>query len=417
MIYFFDNNLFKYIKQQKIEDEKLAINEIKPNIYYVGAKDYDRRLFDELIPLPNGTSYNAYLIIGDKKTALIDSVDGTKFQVLKSNLKKIGITDIDYLISNHTEQDHSESIAKLINLYPNAKVVTNEKGKEHLMVHLHIPDEKFIVKKTDETLSLGNKTLKFIDAPWVHWPETMFTLAVEDKIIFTCDLFGTHLAQSDPFVTDKALTYVSAKRYYAEIMMPFRKIVVRHLEMLDNYKFDMIGPSHGPVHQDPSFIINAYKDWASEDVKNEVVLPYVSMHHSVKEMVEYFTEALIERGITVKPHNLSVTDVGELAMDLVDAATIILGAPAVLTGPHPLAAYATILVDALRPKAKYFGIIGSYGWKCQLVEKVLSLVTRIKPEIFEPIVVRGKVTEKGLKALDKLADEIYEKHKALGLVK
>ncbi|NHK29744.1 MAG: FprA family A-type flavoprotein [Asgard group archaeon] len=395
----------------------MAINEIKPNIYYVGAKDYDRRLFDELIPLPNGTSYNAYLVIGDKKTALIDSVDGSKFHILKSNIKKIGLKKIDYIVSNHTEQDHSESIVKLVKLYPEAKVVTNAKGKEHLMVHLHIPEDKFIVKKTDETLSLGNKTLKFIDAPWVHWPETMFTLVVEDKILFTCDLFGTHLAQSDPFVEDKALTYVSAKRYYAEIMMPFRKIVVKHLEKLKNYDFDMIGPSHGPVHQDPSFIIDAYKEWTSDEVKNEVIIPYVSMHHSVKEMVEHLTEALIDRGITVKPYNLAVTDIGELAMDLVDAATIILGAPAVLTGPHPLAAYATILVDALRPKVKHFGIIGSYGWKCQLVEKVISLISRVKPEIFEPIIVRGKVTDKGLKALDNLAEEIFEKHKALGLVK
>ena len=103
----------------------MAINEIKPNIYYVGAKDYDRRLFDELIPLPNGTSYNAYLVIGDKKTALIDSVDGSKFYILKSNIKKIGIKKIDYIVSNHTEQDHSESIAKLVKLYPDAKVVTN----------------------------------------------------------------------------------------------------------------------------------------------------------------------------------------------------------------------------------------------------------------------------------------------------
>ncbi|NHJ47513.1 MAG: FprA family A-type flavoprotein, partial [Asgard group archaeon] len=329
----------------------MAITEIKPNIYYVGAKDFDRRLFDELIPLPHGTSYNAYLVIGDKKTALVDSVDGVKFHILKSNLKQAGIKKIDYLVSNHTEQDHSESIAKLVKIYPDAKVVTNAKGKEHLMVHLHIPEEKFIVKKTDETLSLGNKTLKFIDAPWVHWPETMFTLAVEDKVIFTCDLFGTHLAQSDAFVTDKPLTYVSAKRYYAEIMMPFRKIVQRHLKMLENYEFDMIGPSHGPVHQDPSFIIDAYKEWTSDEVKNEVIIPYVSMHHSVKEMVEHLTETLVNKGITVKPYNLTATDIGELAMDLVDTATIILGAPAVLTGPHPVAAYAVILVNALRPKA------------------------------------------------------------------
>ncbi|MHA1123357.1 MAG: FprA family A-type flavoprotein, partial [Candidatus Heimdallarchaeota archaeon] len=209
----------------------MVSQEIKPNIFYVGAKDYDRRLFDDLIPLPDGTSYNSYLVIGSKKTALIK-------------------------------------------MYPEAKVVTNPKGKEHLMVHLHIPEEKFLVKKDGETLSLGDKTLQFIEAPWVHWPETMFTLVIEDKILFSCDLFGTHLAQSETFVTDEAKTYESAKRYYAEIMMPFRKLIVKHCKKLEDYDFDMIAPSHGPIHKNPKHIIDAYKDWISDDVKNEVVLPY-----------------------------------------------------------------------------------------------------------------------------------------------
>ncbi|NHJ87087.1 MAG: FprA family A-type flavoprotein [Asgard group archaeon] len=394
----------------------MAVAEIKPNIYFVGAKDFDRRLFDELIPLPNGTTYNSYLIIGSEKTAIIDSVDGSKFYELEKNLAKLKVKKIDYIISNHTEQDHSEGIVQLIEKYPKAQIVTNSKGKEHLMVHLHLPEERFIVKDEGETLSLGNKTLEFINAPWVHWPETMLTYLKEDKIIFTCDLFGTHLAQSEPFVTDEAKTYESAKRYYAEIMMPFRKIIVKHIEKLSNYDFDMIAPSHGPVHQNPAFIINAYKDWISDEVKNEVVIPYVSMHHSVKEMVEYFSDVLTEKGIQVRPYNLTVTDIGELAMALVDTATIVIGAPAVLTGPHPLAVYATYLANALRPKAKFASIIASYGWKCQLKEDLIAMLTRIKPELLEPVVLRGKMTDEGKKQLDELAEKIYQKHKSLGLV-
>jgi len=395
----------------------MTIAKLKPNIYFVGAKHYDRRLFDELIPLPEGTTYNAYLVIGSEKTALIDSVDGAKFYVLKENLKKAKIKTIDYLVSNHTEQDHSESLVELIKLYPKAKVVTNAKGKDHLMVHLHIPEEKFIVKGEGETLSLGDKTLQFFNIPWVHWPETMMTLAQEDKIVFTCDLFGTHLAQSEPFVVDKAKTYSSAKRYYAEIMMPFRKLIRKHIEKLEGIDFDMIAPSHGPVHQNPEFIINAYKDWISDDVKNEVVIPYVSMHHSVKEMVEYLTCALAEKGITVKPFNLTVTDIGELAMELVDAATIVIGTPAVLTGAHPAAVYATYLANALRPKAKFATVIGSFGWKCQMKEQIVGMLTRIRPELLEPVVVRGKMTDEGRKALDKLADSIEAKHKELKILK
>jgi len=391
--------------------------EIKPKIYAVGAKDYDRRLFDELIPLPQGTTYNAYLIIGSEKTALIDTVDGTKFHELLHNLKQSPAKTIDYIISNHSEQDHSEGLVKMLELYPKAKVVTSSLGKEHLMVHLHIPEDKFLVKEDGETLSLGDKTLEIITIPWVHWPETIATYIKEDKIIFTCDLFGTHLAQSETFVVDEALTYQSAKRYYAEIMMPFRKLIKKHLKKLENYDFDMIAPSHGPVHQKPQFIINAYKEWIADEVKNEVLLPYISMHHSVREMVEYLIEKLVEKGITVKPYNLAVTDIGELAMDLVDAATIIVGAPAVLTGAHPLAIYATYLVNALRPKAKFASIIGSYGWKCHLKEQLVGILTRIRPEFIEPVIVRGKLTDEGRKKLDELAETVYQKHKALGIVK
>ncbi len=395
----------------------MAIHELKPNIYYVGAKDYDRQLFDELIPLPDGTTYNSYLVIGSKKTALVDTVDGTKFYELVANIKKTPCKKIDYLVSNHAEQDHSESLVKLLDIYPDAKVVTNAKGKEHLMVHLHIPEDRFIAKNDGEELSLGDKTLVFIEAPWVHWPETMFTLAKEDKIIFTCDFFGTHLSQSQPFVTDEAKTYESAKRYYAEIMMPFRKLIVRHLKKLENYDFDMIAPSHGPIHQKPDIIINAYKDWISDNVKNEVIIPYVSMHHSVKEMVEYFTTALIERGIVVKPFNLTVTDIGELAMALVDAATLVVGTPAVLTGAHPTVVSAVYLANAIRPKTKFATIIGSYGWKCQLPDQLVDMLTRIRPELIDPVIVRGKVTEEGLTKLDELANKIQAKHKELGILK
>ncbi|MGC9779247.1 MAG: FprA family A-type flavoprotein [Candidatus Heimdallarchaeota archaeon] len=395
----------------------MAIHELKPNIYYVGAKDYDRQLFDELIALPDGTTYNSYLVIGSKKTALVDTVDGTKFYELVANIKKTPCKKIDYLVSNHAEQDHSESLVKLLDIYPDAKVVTNAKGKEHLMVHLHIPEDRFIAKNDGEELSLGDKTLVFIEAPWVHWPETMFTLAKEDKIIFTCDFFGTHLSQSQPFVTDEAKTYESAKRYYAEIMMPFRKLIVRHLKKLENYDFDMIAPSHGPIHQKPDIIINAYKDWISDNVKNEVIIPYVSMHHSVKEMVEYFTTALIERGIVVKPFNLTVTDIGELAMALVDAATLVVGTPAVLTGAHPTVVSAVYLANAIRPKTKFATIIGSYGWKCQLPDQLVDMLTRIRPELIDPVIVRGKVTEEGLTKLDELANKIQAKHKELGILK
>ena len=392
------------------------MRQLKPNVYSVGAIDWDRRLFDELIPLPDGTSYNAYLIKGSEKTALLDTVDPTKADVLIENLVNVGTDRIDYVVAHHAEQDHSGSIPDILLLYPDAKVVTNSKCKGMLIDLLGISEDKFITVEDGQTLSLGDKTLQFIFVPWVHWPETLGTYLREDKILFPCDFFGSHLATSSLFVDDEAVVYEAAKRYYAEIMMPFRGQIIKNLEKLKDLQIDIIASSHGPVYDKPEFLIDAYKDWVSDRVKNEVVLPYVSMHGSTRKMVEHFIDALIERGITVRQFKLSAVDIGELAMSLVDAATIVLGTPTVLTGAHPLAAYAAILANALRPKAKFASIIGSFGWGGRMVEQLTGLLSNLKVELLEPVVAKGCPKDDDFTALDRLADKILAKHKQLGIV-
>ncbi|MEW6026371.1 MAG: FprA family A-type flavoprotein [Planctomycetota bacterium] len=389
----------------------MASRVIKNNVFSVGAIDWDRRLFDELIPLPDGTSYNAYLISGKDKTALLDTVDPAKESELINNLKELGISKIDYVICHHAEQDHSGTIPKILELYPMAKVVTNQKCKEMLKDLLLIPDERFIEIKDRETVSLGDKTLEFIIAPWVHWPETMVTYLKEDKVLFSCDFLGSHLASSDMYVTDEALVYRCAKRYYAEIMMPFRTNIKKHMEKIKDLQIEIVAPSHGPVYLKPSFIIDAYKDWVSDNVKNEVILPYVSMHGSTERMTKYFTEALIKRNIAVKPFNLTKTDIGELAMALVDAATIIIGSPTVLAGPHPATLYATYLANLLRPKTRFASLIGSYGWGGKMAEQITGILSNLKSEIIEPVIIRGYPKDADFKALDRLADDILRKHK------
>jgi flavorubredoxin len=391
------------------------MRQLIPNIYAVGAIDWDRRLFDELIPLPDGTSYNAYLIKGSEKTALLDTVDPTKTTVLIDNLVKLGIDKIDYLIAHHAEQDHSGAIPDILMLYTDAKVVTNPKCKGMLIDLLNVPEDKFITVDDGQTLSLGDKTLQFIYIPWVHWPETMGTYLQEDKILFPCDFFGSHLATSNLFVDDEAVVYEAAKRYYAEIMMPFRQTIQKNLEKIRNLQIDMLATSHGPVYDKPGFIIDAYKDWGSDKVKNEVVLPYISMHDSTRKMVEHFVDALIERGITVRQFNLTAADIGKLAISLVDAATIVVGSPTVLNGAHPQVAYACILANALRPKTKFASIIGSYGWGGKMVEQITGLLSNLKVEILEPVIAKGYPKDDDFVALDKLADEILGKHKALGI--
>jgi flavorubredoxin len=389
--------------------------QLKPNIYAVGAIDWDRRLFDELIPLPDGTSYNAYLIKGSEKTALLDTVDPTKTETLIDNLVKLGTEKIDYLISHHAEQDHSGAIPDILTLYPDAKVVTNPKCKGMLIDLLDVDQGRFITVDDGQTLSLGDKTLQFVYIPWVHWPETMGTYVQEDRILFPCDFFGSHLASSSLVVEDDPLVYEAAKRYYAEIMMPFRGPIKKNLEKIKDLQIEMIASSHGPIYDKPDFIINAYKDWVGDDVKNEVVLPYISMHGSTKKMVEHFVDALIERGIAVRQFNLAVTDIGKLAISLVDTATIVLGSGTVLTGAHPQVAYAAMLANALRPKTKFASIIGSYGWGGKMVDQIAGLISNLKVEILEPVIAKGHPKDDDFAALDILADKILAKHKEVNI--
>lgn len=391
----------------------MAVQILKPDIFSVGARDWDRRLFDELIPLPDGTTYNAYLIKGSQKTALLDTVDPPKKHELLENLQEIGIERIDYLISHHAEQDHSGTIPAVLEQFPMAQVVTNQKCRALLQEHLLIPDEKFKIINDGEKLSLGNKTFRFVFTPWVHWPETISTYLEEDKILFSCDFFGSHLATSNLFVDDESRVYRSAKRYYAEIMMPFRSNVRQNLEKVKNLAIEMIAPSHGPIYPNPEFIMEAYADWTSDSVKNIVLIPYVSMHGSTEAMVQYLTKALIEREITVQPFNLSRTDIGELAMAVVDAATVIIGSPTVILGPHPAAVSAAYLVNLLRPKTRYLTIIGSFGWGGKMPEQIKALLSGMKAEFLSPVIIKGYPKLEDFSALDRLADDIAARHRAL----
>jgi len=398
------------------KEAKMELRQIKPGIALVGAVDWDRRLFDALIPLPDGTSYNSYLVKGSRKTALIDTVDPAMTDILFNNLKSAGVQDLDYIITNHAEQDHSGSLPAVLAAFPKAQVITTPKCKEILMYLLPISEARITTVEDKETLSLGDRTFEFIHYPWVHWPDTMLSYLREDKILFSCDFFGSHLATSDMYVTDEGRSYESAKRYYAEIMMPFRTNIQRQWEKLNGYDIQIIAPSHGPMHNKPSFIMDAYRDWVAGPPKNNVVIPYVSMHNSTHLMVEHLTEALTLRGVNVERFDLPVSDIGKLAMSLVDAATVIIGTPTVLAGAHPAAVYAAVLANALRPKAKFASVIGSYGWGGRAAEQLTTLMPNLKVELIPPVVIQGLPKEADFKALDELADAVVAKHKEAKLV-
>ncbi|MDP6126566.1 MAG: FprA family A-type flavoprotein [Dehalococcoidales bacterium] len=385
--------------------------ELRPGVYWVGAIDWDRRLFDSLIPLPDGTSYNSYLIRGSQKTVLIDAVDPSMQDISINCLTDFGITHIDYVVANHAEQDHSGTLPRILEIFPETRVICTPRCKGLLIDLLMIPEEKFATVAEGDTLSLGDKTLEFIYTPWVHWPETMSTYLLEEKILFSCDFFGSHLATTSLYVTDKGQAYDAAKRYYAEIMMPYRTTIAKNLKKLDNYAIDIIATSHGPVYDEPEFIMKAYQTWVFDQPTNTVVIPFTSMHNSTRKMVEYLVAALDERGVAVQQFDLEVTDLGKLAVALVEAATVVVGTPTVLAGPHPNVVSAVFLANALRPKLRFASIIGSYGWGGRTVEQLTAMMHNLKVDILEPVLSKGFPKEPDFKALDTLAATISEKHR------
>lgn len=394
----------------------MLFKEIKNSVFYAGLNDADRVIFDELIPLEHGTTYNSYIVKGSDKTAVIDTMYPPFSDLYLKNFDENGIDKIDYIIANHGEQDHSGSIPALLNKFPDAIVITNDKCRQNIIEMLLVDESKIRVIQNNEEISLGNKTLQFIMAPGVHWPDTMFTYLKEDNMLFTCDFLGAHLPFGDLFAKNDDKLYTMAKRYYAEIMMPFRTMCKKYIDTVEKINPSYILPSHGPIYNNPKFIINAYKDWTDDKPENLVLIPYVSMYGSTEEMVNYVKEGLEKNNIKVKVHDLVRDDLGDLAVNMVDAATILIGASMVLAGPHPIAANACILANALKPKAKFVSFLGSFGWGGKLFETLSSLITTIKPEIIEPVLSKGKPKEDDFKNLDKLIQTITEKHKSLNLI-
>lgn len=383
------------------------------SVQWVGAVDWDRRLFDELIPLPDGTSYNAYLVRGANKTVLVDTVDPTCTRIMMARLAHAGVERIDYIISHHAEQDHSGSIPAILAKHPEAKLLATEKGKAMLGDLLGIAEDRMQAVKDGEHLDLGGLTLEFIHFPWVHWPETMLTWLPERRVLFTCDLFGSHLATSEMFAGGDPAVLLGAKRYYAEIMMPFKGLIAKNLGRVTGLEPAIVAPSHGPIYDSPGLILDAYRDWTTAPPRNLVVVPYISMHDSTRRMVEYFVEACARRGVRTEQFNLSDPDIGKLAMLLVDAASIVIGTPIVLGGPHPKVAYAAFLANLIRPKAQFLSVIGSFGWGGKVVEQLAAMIPNLKVEVIPPVLCKGVPGTADLGSLDKLADAIAEKHATL----
>jgi len=378
----------------------------------VGVRHPERRLFDSLVYMPEGTSYNSYILKGDKYNALVDCSDPEKEIEFMSNIINSGVETIDYIILLHAEQDHSGAIHKVKKKFPDARIVSTEKVKQLMQIHFVLNDEDFIVMKQGEIFDLGGITLKFYPIPFAHWPDNTMIHMMPDNILFSSDLFGAH---NTTFLFANEIPdplYKSARSYYSEIMMPFRKNIAKHVKTVKEINPSIIATAHGPVWYKPEEIINLYDKWTSDDVKPFVTIPFVSMHNSTKIAVEFFAERLKSNGIEVQTRNLAeepenlMIQTGELIYDLVDAAGVVFAFPTVLGGPHPAILYAALTANAMSPKTLVTGMICSYAWASKATDTVNALTGSFRNERMDPLMIKGLPVDDDFKKLEEYADEL-----------
>ncbi len=375
---------------------------LRDGIHWLGAIDWDRRLFDALIPIPEGTSYNAYHVQGSAKAALFDSVDPA---FRDGFLRQLGtLAAPDYVIAHHAEPDHSGCLPDVMRAYPSAVLLCTAKAQGMLCDLLpDLPPDRIRPVSDGERLDLGGRTLRFVQTPWVHWPETMVTFLEEDRGVFSCDFFGSHLATSSLWAGEDARTLPGARLYYAQIMMAYATVVRKNLEKVRALDPAWIAPSHGPVHAQPAAILDAYGSWLNDPPRRKAVLVRVSTHGSTAAMADRLVGDLIGLGVDVESFDACTLQVDRYASALVDAGAIIFAAPAIWDGPHPAALLAMTVAAGLKPKARVVATLGSYGWSPKALLEPAARMPGLKAEFLPPVVTKGAPRAETFAAVDALA--------------
>ncbi len=341
--------------------DKYATPQISDRVYALGATDWKRRVFDALAPTPIGTTYNGYLVKGDNKTALIDTIHPDFRDEYFGKIEQLlGSTPVDYVIMNHAEPDHAGAIPDVLDKFA-ATLITTKKGAELAGLYYNVPQDRIRIVKEGDSVDLGGKTLTFHPSPFIHWPETMLTYLPENKLLFSCDFFAAHNT-SGLFDDEADDVILWAKKYYGEIMMPLAKMGRMAMDKIRKLDVEMIAPSHGPVYRHPETILAEYTRWTNQMTKPKALIVYVSMYKHTERMVEVFVEILRNKGIEIRVFDMVGTEPGELAEHLVDTRALVLASPTVLGAMHPLIQYAGIMIKTFKPPLKYGMFINSYGW-------------------------------------------------------
>ena len=367
----------------------MSILKILPDIYWVGAVDWDVRNFHgHTYTTKRGTTYNAYLILDDKIT-LVDTVYGPFTDELIENIREIiPVEKIDYIIANHVETDHSGALPGILKLCPKVKVLGTEKCKEGLYRHYY-SNWDFQVVKTGDKLKLGKKTLTFVEAPMVHWPDSMFTYCPEEQLLLPNDAFGQHYATSERFddEVDQCALMDEAAKYYGNILWPLGPVILKKIEEVQklNIPIKMIAPSHGIIwRRDLAKIINAYISWAKNETKPKIVIIYETMWGATEKMARKIFEGITDAGVSVKLFDITSSDRTEIIKEMLDAKGFIFGSSTHDNDMLPNIAGFLEFLKGLKPKDRVAGVFGSYGWAGGAVKEIEDILKETGIELVQP---------------------------------
>jgi flavorubredoxin len=367
----------------------MAHLKILADIYSVGVIDWNVRTFHgHTYSTKRGTTYNAYLIV-DEKIVLVDTVYTAFQDELIENIKEIiPIEKIDYIIANHVEIDHSGALPGILKLHPKAKIFGTQKCKEGLQRHFY-GNWDFQVVKTGDKLKLGKRTLSFIEAPMIHWPDSMFTYCPEEELLLPNDAFGQHYATSERFddEVDQCALMDEAAKYYGNILWPLSAIILKKIEEVKNLGIPirMIAPSHGIIwRKDPMKIINTYASWAKNETKAKVVVVYESMWGATQKMARKIVEGITEAGISVRIFDVASSDRTEIIKEMLDAKGFIFGSSTHDNDMLPNFAGFLEFVKGLMPKNRIASVFGSFGWAGGAVKEIEAVLKLAGIELAQP---------------------------------
>jgi flavorubredoxin len=368
--------------------------ELKPDIYWVGGIDWDLRNFHGYLT-PRGSTYNAYLIM-DEKVVLVDTVKHYLFEEMLTRIKEIeDPAKIDYIVANHVEMDHSGSLPKILELAPNAKVITSPKGEKGLRKH-YKKDWDFHVVNSGDTLNIGKRNLTFVHTPMVHWPDNMVTYIPEDKLLLPNDAFGQHIACSERYDDEVGwdILKYEAGKYYANIVMPYGAQAKKAIDALAGLDIDMIGPSHGIIWR--SFIpkiVGEYVKWANYETENKALIVYDSMWGSTEKIAFAMAEGLHDKKVNVTMRNLKTTHISDVVTDVLTSKMILIGCPTFNNGLLPTIGGFLTYIKGLRPRNRIGFAFGSYGWSGQAAAQIEEVMKELKWKLPKEVVKINYIPE------------------------